>query len=52
MNLYRSGRRLVPISDWPDILPNWSVIFSGQSTEDTILDMEFGTTQYAYFVSV
>ena len=34
------------------ILPNWSVIFSGQLTEDTIPDMEFGTKQYAYFVSV
>ena len=53
-NPYRSGRRLVPVSlsDWPDILRNWSVIFSGQSMEDTIPDMEFGTTQYAYFVSV
>ena len=45
-SLYRSGRRLVPIWDWPDILPNWSVIFSSQSTEDTIPDMEFGTTHF------
>ena len=52
MNPYRSGRRLVPVSDWPDILPNWSVIFSGQLMEDTIPDMEFGTKQYAYFVCV
>jgi len=52
MNPYRSGRRMVPVSDWPDILPNRPVIFSGQSMEDMIPDMEFGTTQYAYFVSV
>ena len=52
MNQYRSGRRLVPLADRPDILPNWSVIFSGQSTEDTIPDMEFGTKQYTYFVIV
>ena len=39
-------------TDWPDILPNWSLIFSGQSTEDTIPDMEIGTKQYAYFVSM
>ena len=38
--------------DWPDILPNWSVIFSGQSMEDTIPDMEYETKQYAYFVSL
>ena len=25
---------------------------SGQPTDDTIPDMEFGTTQYAYLVSV
>ena len=43
---------MVPASDWPDILPNWSVVFSDQSTEDTIPDMEFGTKQYAFFVSV
>ncbi len=52
MNPYRSGRRMVPVSDWPDILPNRPVIFSGQSMEDMIPDMEFGPTQYAYFVSV
>ena len=52
MNPYRSGRRLVPVSDWPDILPNWSVVFSGESMEDMIPDMESGAKQYAYFVSV
>ena len=45
-NPYRSVRRLVPVSlsDWPDIVPNWSEIFSSQSSEDTIPDMEFGTS--------
>ena len=52
LNPYRFGRRLVPVADWPDILPNWSMIFSGQTTENTIPYMEFRTTQHAYFVSV
>ena len=34
------------------ILPNCSVIISGQSTLDTISDMELGMTQYALSVSV
>ena len=34
------------------ILPNCSVIISGQSTEDMITDMDFGMTQYAQSISV
>ena len=32
---------MVPVWDWPDILPNWSVIFSGQSMEVTIVSVYF-----------
>ena len=48
MNVYLE--ELVFILDWPEkshTLPNWSVIFSSQSTEDTILEMGFGMMQYA-----
>ena len=40
---------LVSTLVWPEIsyVTNWSVIISGQSTEDMIPDIEFGMTQYA-----
>ena len=39
----------VSVSVRPEIayLPKLIVIISGQSTEDTIPDMQFGATQYA-----
>ena len=43
---YQTGHRLA--RHFAELI----VMFSGQSTEDTIPDMEFGTTQHAYFVIV
>ena len=33
--------RIRQATDRPDVLPNWSVIFPSQTTEDMIPDMEF-----------